>query len=261
MFAILLKLTPVFIFAVPGIIALALFPGREPKSTFVILLNELLPSGLRGLVLAALIAALISSLNSVMNAVSTMVVRDFIVRFRTDMEEKKQVFWGRMSIFVAAAFGVGAAYLVHKTPDGLYKYLQTISIYLVMPIAPAIIFGILSKQVTIKGAVVSVIAGIIMATIFVTDQLIGIETGSRLFPWLHTKWTFNYTYRGMWATIIVIVVLFVVSAFTPKTSPEKLQKTTIDWGDKFEKLSGWSDWRLQLANLAVITISLYAWLW
>ena len=53
MFCILLKLTPVFIFALPGVIALALFPGREPKTTFVTLMNELLPSGARGLVLAA----------------------------------------------------------------------------------------------------------------------------------------------------------------------------------------------------------------
>src|SRR5262249_41004331 len=57
----LLKLLPVFIFALPGVIALALFPSRESKTTFVTLLNELLPTGIRGLVLAALLASLIGS--------------------------------------------------------------------------------------------------------------------------------------------------------------------------------------------------------
>src|SRR5271157_5321327 len=68
MFTTLLKFAPVFIFAIPGVIALALFPGREAKTTFVTLLNELLPTGIRGLVLAALLASLIGSNLSVMNS-------------------------------------------------------------------------------------------------------------------------------------------------------------------------------------------------
>ena len=87
----LLKLTPVFIFALPGVIALALYPGAKPKTTFVTLLNELLPSGARGLVLAALLAALIASMLSVMNSISTMVVRDFVLHFRPRTSERAQV--------------------------------------------------------------------------------------------------------------------------------------------------------------------------
>jgi hypothetical protein len=55
MFTVFLKLSPVFIFALPGVIALAVFPGRDGKTTFVTLLNELLPAGIRGLLLAALL--------------------------------------------------------------------------------------------------------------------------------------------------------------------------------------------------------------
>ncbi|NQU53761.1 MAG: sodium/solute symporter, partial [Bacteroidetes bacterium] len=72
MFAVLLKLLPIFIFALPGVIAFALFPdelqGEETKQTFVLLLNKLLPSGLRGLMLASLMAALITSLIAVLNS-------------------------------------------------------------------------------------------------------------------------------------------------------------------------------------------------
>ena len=264
MFAIFLKLTPVFIFAIPGVIAFALFPGFEgdqTKSTFVLLLNRLLPSGIRGFVLAALIAALISSLDSVMNSVSTLVVRDFVLRFRPDTGEKNQVWIGRVAIFAATLLGVGAALLVWKTPGGLYKYLQTISIYLVMPVAPAIIFGIMSKRVTLRGAVASVVTGIVLASVFVADELMGPTMGSRVFPFLHHTLTLNYSYRGLWGTIIVIAVLFGVSAFTEKTPADKLEKTTINWKDRPEPFAGITDWRLHLAGLSILTIALYAWLW
>ena len=261
MFAILLKLSPVFIFALPGVIALVLFPGREAKTTFVTLLNELLPSGIRGLVLAALLASLIGSNLSVMNSVSTLVVRDFLLHFRPKSSEKAQVFFGRIAIVFATVLGIVAAYLVLTTPDGLYKYLQTISIYVVMPITPAIVFGIMSKRVTVPGAIASVLTGVALAAVFVTDQLIGVEVGARLFPWLHTRLTLNYTYRGLWGTIAIIVVLFAVSVFTPKPNPKKLEKITINWRSLPERFRGIYDWRLQLAALAVVTFTLYAVLW
>jgi solute:Na+ symporter, SSS family len=261
MFATLLKFTPVFIFAVPGVIALALFPGREPKTTFVTLLNELLPNGIRGLVLAALLASLIGSNLSVMNSVSTLVVRDFVLHYRPRSSERLQVLCGRIAIAVTAALGVAAAYLVYTTPDGLYKYLQTISIYLVMPITPAIVFGIVSKRVTVRGAIASVLTGLVMATIFVADQLMSVAEAAKLFPWLHTKLTLNYTYRGLWGTIVVIIVLFVVSTFTERTDPARLEKITIKWGGHLERFRGISDWRLHLVVLGIATILVYRWLW
>ena len=257
MFTTFLKLFPVFIFALPGVIALALFPGRESKTTFVTLLNELLPTGIRGLVLAALLASLIGSTLSVMNSVSTLTVRDFVLHFRPKTSERAQVFVGRLVILIAAILGIAAAYAIYKTPDGLYKYLQTVSIYLTMPVAPAIVFGILSKRVTLKGALVSVLLGCILAAIFVTDQLIGPLQGANLFPWLHTKLTLNYSYRGLWGTIACVFVLFLVSSFTKKTDPAALEQLTVSWRYNHEPYRGLRDWRLQWAALTIITIVLY----
>ena len=160
--------------------AYALFPGLEgdeTRQTFILLLNNLLPAGLRGLVLSSLVAALITSLIAVLNSVSTLVVKDFIVEFRPDISDKKQVFIGRIVILIVTFLGIGAAYIVYKNEEGLYKYLQTITAYLVFPVFPAIIFGIISKEVTLKGAYFSVLAGVILATVFIIDQLIGPETG------------------------------------------------------------------------------------
>ena len=94
MFAVLLKLTPVFIFALPGVIALALYPHinvSDSRATFVWILDNLLPSGVRGYVLSALLGAVLSALIAVMNSISTMAVRDFILRFRPQTSEAGQV--------------------------------------------------------------------------------------------------------------------------------------------------------------------------
>ncbi len=265
MFATLLKLLPLFIFALPGVIAFALYPGElqgeETKQTFVLLLNKLLPTGFRGLLLASLMAALVTSLIAVLNSVSTLVVRDFIVEFKPDVSEKKQVKLGRYIILIVTFLGIGAAYLVYKNEEGLYKYLQTITAYLVIPVFPAIFFGIVSKKVTLKGAAVSVLVGIVLATIFVIDQLLGPNAGKDLFPFLHHKLTLNFGFRGLWAEMLITAVLFAVSAFTEKTAPERLAKTTINYSHKITPFEGITDWRLHLGILSLITLFLYIWLY
>jgi SSS family solute:Na+ symporter len=264
MFATLLKLLPVFIFALPGVIAFALFPdelqGDATKQTFVLLLNKLLPAGLRGLLMASLLAAMITSLIGVLNSVSTLVVRDFIVEFKPGLTEKKQVGLGRLVILAVTLLGIGAAYMVYKNEEGLYKYLQTISAYLVVPVFPAILFGIISKKVTIKGASASVIVGIILATIFVIDQMLGPVSGKEVFPFLHHKLTLNFGYRGLWAEILITGVLFAVSAFTKKTESSRLEKTTIDYSKRLATFKGLKDWRLHLLILTLITILILVWL-
>ena len=204
---------------------------------------------------------MIGSSLSVMNSVSTLMVRDFLVQFRPRTAEKTQVLFGRMAIALSTPLAIAAAYLIYMTPDGLYKYLQTISIYLVMPVTPAIFFGIVSKRVTVKGALVSVLLGIALATVYVTDQLVGPAAGAAWFPWLHTKLTLNYTYRGLWGTLIVIATLYLVSAFTEKRPSATLEGLTINWHSPMEPFRGLRDWRLHLALLTLVTIGLYAWLW
>ncbi len=110
MFAVLLKLTPVFIFALPGVIALALYPHinvADSRATFVWILDNLLPSGVRGYVLSALLGAVLSALIAVMNSISTMAVRDFILRFRPQTSEAGQVRLGRVAIVAAMFAGRG----------------------------------------------------------------------------------------------------------------------------------------------------------
>lgn len=265
MFAALLKLTPIFIFALPGVIALALNPHisvQDSRGTFIWILDNLLPTGLRGYVLAALLGAVLCSTIAVMNSVSTIAVRDFILRFRPKTTEAEQVRLGRLAIVAAMVLGVGAAGVIAWQPEGLYKYLQTISIYLSMPLAPAIIFGVLSKRVTFAGAAASFLSGIAFSAIFVIDALLPNKAlAAQIFPLLHFRITENYTYRGLWGSLVITLILFGVSAFTKKTDPAKLQQTTINWGGPPEPFQGFSDWRLHLLGIGVLAVLAYWWLW
>jgi SSS family solute:Na+ symporter len=260
MFATLLKLSPIFIFALPGVIAAARYPGRDPKTTFITLLSDLLPTGIRGLVLAALICALIGSSLSVMNSISTLIVRDFLLGFRKDSPEKVQVLLGRAAILITTPLAVAAAYLIYTTPDGLYKYLQAVSIYLVMPVTPAIFFGIVSKRMTFQGAVASAVTGTLIASMFVADQLMS-ANGGQVFPFLHHTFTLNYTYRGLWGTVITTAVLFAVSHGTQAPELARVKDLTVDWQSHSAPFEGLSDWRLLWSLLAVATIAIYIWLW
>jgi SSS family solute:Na+ symporter len=265
MLAVLLKLTPVFIFALPGVIALALYPHinvKDSRATFIWILDNLLPSGARGYVLSALLGAVLSSLIAVMNSISTMGVRDFILRFRPQTTETEQVVLGRLAILAGMLLGAAAAAVIAWQPEGVYKYLQTISIYLVMPLTPAIVCGILSRRVTFAGAAASFCSGIALSALFVVDALLPDKAAAQhWFPFLHYRITENYTYRGFWGTVLITIVLFAVSAFTPKTDPAKLRTTTLDWKGKWEPFQGLADWRLHLALLAGLTVAAYWWLW
>jgi SSS family solute:Na+ symporter len=84
---------------------------------------------------------------------------------------------------------------------------------------------------------------------------------AQLFPVLHYRITENYTYRGLWGSLVITFILFSVSAFTKKTDAAKLQQTTIDWGGPLEPFQGLSDWRLHLLGVAILTVLAYWWLW
>ena len=111
------------------------------------------------------------------------------------------------------------------------------------------------------GAVASVGVGIVLATVFVADQLMGVEAGARAFPFLHHDLTLNYTYRGLWGTILIAATLFGVSYATPPPAPAKLVTTTVKWGEKWERFEGIADWRLHVAILGLVTLFCYWWLW
>ncbi len=78
----------------------------------------------------------------------------------------------------------------------------------------------------------------------------------RSFPFLHWKLTLNYTYRGLWGTLITIAVLFIVSYMTRAPELAKVKGLTVDWSAPGERFEGLSDWRLHWSLLALATVAI-----
>ena len=175
--AAFLKLLPVFIFIIPGMICFALAKsGRVPalqhelfdpsghimrdqaQKAFPLLVAQVLPVGVRGLVVAGLLAALMSSLAGVFNASSTLFTMDFYARLRPGATQQRLVWIGRVATAVMVLIGL-AWIPVIRGGKGLYDYLQGVQAYLAPPIFVVFFLGVFSKRVNAKGCLAALITG------------------------------------------------------------------------------------------------------
>jgi SSS family solute:Na+ symporter len=165
-----LKLTPLFIFILPGIIAFALAQQGmvnlqgDPDKALPAIITDFLPSGLKGLVLAGLLAALMSSLSSVFNSCSTLFTIDFYKKFRPDTSEKGLVWVGQIATVVLVVISLAWIPFMRAMMEGssFYQYLQSIQAYISPPIAAAFLFGLFVKRINARGAIWALWAGFII---------------------------------------------------------------------------------------------------
>jgi len=166
-FAGYLKLLPLFLFVIPGVVAYALSEsGRiqldQPDQALPTLIGVLLPVGLRGLVVAGLLAALMSSLSSVFNSTSTLVTWDVYRRLRPDASERQLVRVGQATTVVLVALGVAWIPLMRLVSGQLYQYLQSVQAYISPPIAAVFLVGIAWRRVNASGAIAALIGGFVL---------------------------------------------------------------------------------------------------
>src|SRR5437868_827063 len=216
-FASFLKLFPVYLFIIPGLIcyalaksgkipALSMIVGPDGKANagvaqgaFPLMVQYLLPPGLRGLVCAGLLSALMGSLAGVFNACSTLFTVDLYEKWRPGSSQHQLVRVGRMA--TAAMVLVALAWIpVIKGAQGLYIYLQAVQGYLAPPIFVVFFFGVFFKRMNAKGALAAMVVGFILGTFRmlvdtpVTMKMQGFENGyaSGSFLWLCNNIYFQY---------------------------------------------------------------------
>src|SRR5215475_8550007 len=173
-FAGFLKILPVFMLVLPGIIAFALFPEqvRKPDFAYPTLVLNLLPVGLVGLVMAALLAAVMGAMSSVFNSASTLVTLDFYKKIRPDASESQLVNFGRVATGVMVLLGLLWVPFIHLISSQLYIYLQSVQAYISPPIASCFVLGILWPRLNASGAITSLLVGFALgATRFVFEVI------------------------------------------------------------------------------------------
>lgn len=162
-----LKLLPLFLFVLPGIIAHALnVQGKlalpDPNAALPALVGAVLPVGLRGLVLAGLLAALMSSLSSVFNSCSTLITLDVYRPLNPAATERRLVWVGRLSTVALTVLGLAWIPLVEQAEGGLYVYIQSVQAYISPPIAAVFLLGLVWSRLNAAGAMASLLSGFVL---------------------------------------------------------------------------------------------------
>jgi SSS family solute:Na+ symporter len=236
MFAAYLKLAPVFIFLLPGMIAVALFKqgapgfesiGENPQGAFPVLVSNLLPVGLRGLVLAGMLSALMSALASLFNSTATLFTVDFYKRLWPQSSEKHLVFVGRVATAVVILLGMAWIPFLQDLGKGqLYTYLQLVQSLLAPSIAAVFMLGIFSRGVTPHSGLIGISTGFVVGmtrlVLQATHEMYGIEWPRLVQAFVDINWL----YFSFLLFVFTCLLIFAVSLVTKQASPEQLAGLT-----------------------------------
>src|SRR5881398_1784397 len=228
-FAGFLKILPVFMLVLPGIIAKALFPEqvKKPDFAYPTLVLNLLPVGLVGLVMAALLAAVMGAMSSVFNSASTLVTLDFYKKLRPQASEKQLVNFGRVATGVMVLLGLLWVPFIHYISSQLYIYLQSVQAYISPPISACFILGILWPRLNGSGAITSLLTGFVMgATRFILELADRAGGGHFTFPAARWLIDMNFLHYAIFMFVVCSVVLVAVSLMTPSPERKKLAGLT-----------------------------------
>jgi SSS family solute:Na+ symporter len=227
-FAGLLKQLPLFLFVLPGIIAYALAEsGRlqldRPDQALPALAAQLLPAGLRGVVVAGLLAALMSSLSSVFNSCATLVTMDLYKHWKPRASQRQLVVTGQVATVVLVLFGLAWIPLMELISGQLYTYLQSVQAYISPPIAAVFLVGLLWPRANAWGAIAALALGFVLGF----GRLI-LELNAPV-AWAPAAAFagINFLHFAVLLFAISVVALVAVSLATAAPDPSRLQNLTI----------------------------------
>lgn len=240
-----------FFFIVPGIIALKMFPQLpHPDQAYLALVKELIPTGLKGLLLAGMAAALMSHVSAVLNSASTIITIDLYKKLvKRQVTEKQQVQFGRWSGAVVLIASIWIAIEYTKTTIPLFEKVQTVFFFIAPPFAVVFTLGILWKRANGFAAVMTMIAGFLFTWALTQFELLGQYN------------TFNH--RALSAWIFCMATMITTSLFTAPPPKEKTEG--IIWNKSYlslpaaerQQYRGLKDWRIWWALFVGVVLSIY----
>ena len=260
LFGGLLKLPNVFLMILPGMIAIVLMPGMEnPDQVFPVLAAKLLPAGLKGLILTALVAAIMSSLDSALNAAASLLTMDFIRPLRPGISGRRLLVVGRALTAVLILVAALYAPLIERF-GSLFQYFQSTLAYVVPPIVAIYLSGLFWRRPNGAGAFWAIVSGLLLGlTLFFLKEVTDIWSTAGL-PAVH------FTYMAVFMFVFTFLVMALVSLKSERPSPEALGGVVFDRGDLRADVDangrGWSfDYRVPMVGLALLVLGVIVVFW
>jgi SSS family solute:Na+ symporter len=253
-----LKILPVFLLVLPGVIASVLFHsiiGTASNQTLPVLIEQLIPVGVRGVITAAVLAALMSAVAAALNSIGTLVAVDIVARLRPSTSDRVQVTVGRISsvvvMFLAMAWSTqGGRY------SSIFEAINAIAADLAPPITAVFLWGVLWRRGTKQASLYTLIFGFVLGVLsFILDlPVFGTE------KIITHRWGIPFMMQAWWMFCICSVVYVAISLLTPPPAPESVDGLT--WSHPLaaltqEQFKGLRDPRLIAAFLAVTVGILY----
>ena len=240
LFAGFLKLLPVFIFFIPGVIAYALaqkgmlnFSLENPDHALPAMITGFLPIGLKGLAISGLLAALMSSLSSAFNSSSTLITFDFYKQWKPKATEKELVWVGQLAtlVLVVVSF-LWIPFMKTLMGGGLFHYLQSVQAYISPPIAAVFLFGLFFKWINAKGAIIALWSGFTLGMLRLITEYLSKEGILILSSdsYLQMLLDINFLHYAIYLFVFSVVVLMIFSKLGMAKSNEQLELVT--FGDK-----------------------------
>jgi SSS family solute:Na+ symporter len=262
-------MTPLF-FVVPGIAAVQLFPHLEkPDHAYLMLVKTLIPTGLKGLVLAGMAAALMSTVSTVLNSTSTLLTMDLYKKvLRPTATDREQVLFGMASGVAVLTVSIFIAFLYIERPETLFQLVQRIFFYIAPPFAVVFLLGLIWRRANAVASVATIISGFLF--LLVLQQGVRIPYTDIVFlpplwdaiAWL-TPYKQAYYHSALLTWIFCMIVMIVTSLLT--TPPPKEQVERVIWNrsylslppDERARYSGWRDFRLWWLLFVATVLSIY----
>ena len=268
-FGAYLKLTPVFIFLIPGMIAYALHQKGmltldNNDAAFSSMVKELLPIGFKGVVIGGILAALMSSLASLFNSSAMLFTIDFYQKYRPNENDRHYVIVGRIATVVIVLLGIAWIPVMKGLGKVLYEYLQDVQSLLAPGIAAVFLLGVLSKRTTPSAGIWGLVIGF---TLGMTRLGLNIFSGSiGEDSILYTIFLqHNWLHYEIYLFVLVIVSMVIISYFTKKKDPETITGLTMGSAtaaQRAETRASYNYWDI-INSVIIITIILvfYAYFW
>lgn len=277
-FGAYLKLLPVFLFLIPGMIAFALHQktgsflpllesgAHNADAAFPVLVAKLLPAGVKGLVVCGILAALMSSLASLFNSSSMLFTIDFYKRFKPDTSEKKLVAIGQVATIVIVILGILWIPIMRSVGDVLYAYLQDVQSVLAPGIAAAFLLGITWKRTSAQGGMWGLLTGMIIGLTRLGAKVYystAVAPSENIFKYIF--YDVNWLFFCGWMFLFCIIVVVLVSLFTKAPSAEKIQGLVFGTATKeqlAETRASWNHWDIIHTLIILgITVAFYIYFW
>lgn len=260
MLAAFLKLLPLFIMVLPGAAAVALYPGlSRADDVFPTLIKELLPVGLKGIVLAALMSAIMSTIDSTVNAAAALMNYDFLPQPDPDQtgeqgaQQRKYLIRARVVTIIFIVLAIAWAPLIQYFP-GLFSYLQQMFAIAVPPVVVIYLAGLFWSGANRHGACAALIVGHGLGVLF----LLGHQAG--VWP-LHFLETIGVT------TGVCLIVQVSFSLFWPVRASHDgcINNKLLAWTPRLLDMENqyifFKDYRVQALGILILTIALVLGLW